>query len=200
MGEIVGTPAQRKRPPIPLSPKVIVLCDGAVTDAQTAVAHERESIQSEKQVADALPKRGRRSARRAGVQAAVDAEHVSSTSEKQVVNALPETVRKSMRHAVAQTSGAGMGRHKKCAESPSRKQCRSVPTLKVVSKRVILTEDDMLLSQLQSMMHATTVLSEDNLPLSQLQAKVCEVNKQKRKSSITLAAGSKSKRVCMSKM
>ncbi len=128
----------------------------------------------------------------------VEAQLASSMCEKEVVDVLPGTRQKSQRCAVAQT---GMVRHKKRAESPSKKQCRSVPKTNVASKRVILTEDDMLLSQLQSMMHATTVLSEDDLPLSQLQAKVRgQVKKcQKQKSSVTPAGGSKSKRACMSK-
>ncbi len=57
-GERVGTPTQREYPPIPLSPKVIVMRDGVATDVQTAAVQERAHVE---QVA-ALPQRERRSA------------------------------------------------------------------------------------------------------------------------------------------
>ncbi len=73
--------------------------------------------------------------------------------------------------------------------------------MKVVSKQVIVTEDDMPLSQLQSMMRARTVLSADDVPLSQLQATLHGQVKKcaKRKSSVTPTGGSKSKHACTSK-
>ncbi len=113
-GERVGTPAQREHPPVPLLPKVVVMRDGVATDVQTAAVQERVRVEQ----VDALPQRERRSARCAGEQAAVEAQVASSVSEKEVVDVLPATRRKSERHAVTQT---GVVRHKKCAESASKK-------------------------------------------------------------------------------
>ncbi len=70
-GEMVSTPAQHEHPPIPLSPKVVIMRDGVATDVKTTVVHEPVRMvitpaqcdvhdECVEQV-DALPKRGRRS-------------------------------------------------------------------------------------------------------------------------------------------